>query len=168
VRGLETKLASLEGPVTAERQSRGGSDDIGDVSWTVPTITLRYPSNIPDLPGHHWSNAITMATPIAHKGVTAGAKVMAMTIVDLLTKPSLVDHAWDYFRTVQTKETKYQPLIAPDDKPAIWLNKKTMDEFRQPMRKFYYDPSRFETYLDQLGVPYPPEQLASPASGNDR
>ena len=32
-----------------------------------------------------------MATPIAHKGVTAGAKVQAMTMIDLLTKPALVE-----------------------------------------------------------------------------
>ncbi len=68
----------------------GGSDDIGDISWKVPTITLRYPSNIPGLQGHHWSNAIAMATPIAHKGVVAGAKVEAMTLLDLLLKPELV------------------------------------------------------------------------------
>ena len=57
----------------------------------MPTVTLRYPSNIPGLPGHNWANAISMATPIAHKGVTAGAKVQAMTMLDLLTKPELVD-----------------------------------------------------------------------------
>ena len=55
----------------------GGSDDIGDVSWNVPTVTLRFPSNIPGLPGHNWANAIAMATPIAHKGAIAGAKVQA-------------------------------------------------------------------------------------------
>ena len=60
-----------------EAKRGGGSDDIGDVSWNVPTISLRFPSNIPDLPGHNWTNAIAMATPIAHKGATAGAKAMA-------------------------------------------------------------------------------------------
>ena len=54
-----------------------------------------------------------MATPIAHKGVTAGAKVQAMTMIDLLMKPALVQAAWDYFRNVQTKDTKYEPLIRP-------------------------------------------------------
>ena len=84
------KLATdASGPVTDNRG--GGSDDIGDVSWNVPTVTLRYPSNIPGLPGHNWANAIAMATPIAHKGVTAGAKVQAMTMLDLLMKPALVD-----------------------------------------------------------------------------
>ena len=110
--GLESKLKPIKGPVTEDGRTKGGSDDIGDVSWNVPTVTLQYPSNLPSLPGHHWSNAITMATPVAHKGVTAGAKVLAMTMVDLLTQPALVRQAWDYFRDVQTKEIKYQPLIS--------------------------------------------------------
>ena len=96
--GLATQLDDLSGPVPDEQRNRGGSDDIGDVSWNVPTITVRYPSNIPGLPGHNWANAVTMATPIAHKGVVAGAKVVGMTVIDLLTKPELVDQAWKYFR----------------------------------------------------------------------
>ena len=166
--GLDSKLAPLLGPVSDEGRTRGGSDDIGDVSWNVPTVTLRYPSNIPNLPGHNWSNAITMATPIAHKGVTAGAKVLAMTMVDLLTKPALVEQAWDYFRNVQTKDTKYQPLISAEDKPAIWLNKKTMDEYRERMRKLYYNPALYEIYLDQLGIGYPDRRGDAPASGEGR
>jgi aminobenzoyl-glutamate utilization protein B len=83
--GLAKELMPLAGPVTDEQRTRGGSDDIGDVSWNVPTVSLRYPSNIPGLPGHNWTDAIAMATPIAHKGVTAGAKVVAMTVLDLLT-----------------------------------------------------------------------------------
>jgi aminobenzoyl-glutamate utilization protein B len=154
-RGLATELSQLEGPVSEEQRNRGGSDDIGDVSWNVPTISLRYPSNIPGLPGHNWSNAVTMATPIAHKGVVAGAKVIAMTTIDLLTKPELVDQAWKYFREVQTKDTKYQPLIGPDDEPATYLNKRIMDTYRERMRKFYYDPSKYSTYLEQLGIKYP-------------
>src|SRR5207237_7750352 len=104
--GLAMKLTELKGK-DEETNMGGGSDDIGDVSWTVPTITLNYPSNIPNLPGHNWSNAIAMATPIAHKGVVAGAKVQAMTILDILTKPELVTKAWDYFKNEQTKERKY-------------------------------------------------------------
>ncbi len=153
--GLAAKLMELAGPVTDEQRRRGGSDDIGDVSWNVPTVSLRYPSNIPGLPGHNWTDAIAMATPIAHKGVTAGAKVVAMTVIDLLTKPELVEQSWKYFRDVQTKDIKYQPLISPDDKPPIWLNKRTMDAYREQMRKNYYDPSKYKSYLDQLGIKYP-------------
>jgi aminobenzoyl-glutamate utilization protein B len=158
--GLRTKLRdSLQGPVTDN--TGGGSDDIGDISWNVPTVTLNYPSNIPNLPGHNWANAISMATPIAHKGVIAGAKVQAMTILDLVLRPELVEQAWSYFRDVQTKETKYEPLLRAQDQPAIWLNKAIMDKYRPEMKKFYYDPSRYKTYLDQLGIKYPTVKVGS-------
>jgi aminobenzoyl-glutamate utilization protein B len=151
--GLVQKVATLAGPV--QTNTGGGSDDIGDISWNVPTVTLRYPSNIPGLPGHNWSSAIAMATPIAHKGVTAGAKVQAMTILDLMMRPELVEQAWKYFREVQTKDKKYEPFVRPQDQPAIWLNKGIMDKYRPEMKKYYYDPSRYKTYLDQLGIKYP-------------
>lgn len=152
-RGLSTELSSLGLPV--RQPVSGGSDDIGDVSWKVPTVTMRFPSNIPGLQGHHWSNAIAMATPIAHKGATVGAKAEAMTILDFLLKPELVEQAWDYFNNVQNKETKYQPMISADDLPPTYLNKKIMDEFRPQLEKFYYDETRFDSYLEQLGVTYP-------------
>jgi aminobenzoyl-glutamate utilization protein B len=133
----------------------GASDDIGDVSWNVPTVVLRFPSNIPGGPGHNWANGISMATPIAHKGVTAGAKVEALTILDILTNPEIVKSAWEYFNSVQTQDVKYQPLIRPEDQPAIWLNKKIMDEYRPAMQKYYYDPTKYKTYLEQLRIRYP-------------
>jgi aminobenzoyl-glutamate utilization protein B len=142
--------------VRDEDQRGGGSDDIGDVSWNVPTVTLRYPANIPGLPGHNWLSGVAMATPIAHKGCTAGAKVHAMTMLDLLLKPALVEQAWDYFKNVQTKEMKYTPFIRAEDNPPTWLNEKIMAEYREKMKKFYFDPTKYKTYLEQLGVPYPP------------
>lgn len=162
-RGLVTELGPIAGPVNEATRTGAGSDDIGDVSWNVPTVTLFYPANIPNLPGHNWSNAIAMATPIAHKGTTAGAKVVAMTVVDLLMQPKLVSDAWDYFNTVQTKTVKYQPLIAPEDQPPVWMNKKIMDQYREPMRKHYYDPSKYGSYLEQLGIQYPTVRAESAA-----
>jgi aminobenzoyl-glutamate utilization protein B len=153
--GLATQVDSLEGQVPLERQMGGGSDDIGDISWNVPTTTLRFPSNVPGTPGHNWSNAIAMATPIAHKGATAGAKVMAMSVLDFLMRPELVQQAWDYFRTTQLKDMQYKPFIRPQDRPAIELNRDILAKYREEMRKYYYDPSRYRTYLEQLGVAYP-------------
>ncbi len=156
ISGLATKLDTVSEPVYSPLVLRqGGSDDIADISWSMPTIVLRYPSNMPGMPGHHWANAITMATPIAHKGCTAGAKVEAMTILDLLLKPEILKESWEYYNTVQTKEIKYTPLISKDEKPAIKLNKEIMETFRPEMKKFYYDPSKFSSYLDQLGIKYP-------------
>ena len=154
-RGLATEIGRLQGPVRAEDNYGGGSDDIGDVSWNVPTITLNYPSNIPEMPGHNWANAVAMATPIAHKGATAGAKVIAMTTLDLIVRQELVQQAWEYFRTVQTKDQKYLPLIGPADQPLVSTNAKTMEQYRPEMRKYYFDPTKYKTYLEQLGIKYP-------------
>ncbi len=153
--GLATTLAEMGQPVRNEDNMGGGSDDIGDVSWNVPTVTLRYPANIPGLPGHNWSSGIASATPIAHKGVVAGAKVQAMTVLDLLTKPELIKQAWDYFNNVQTKDVKYIPFIKADTPAPTFLNEEILAKYREQMKKFYYDPSKYPTYLDQLGIKYP-------------
>jgi aminobenzoyl-glutamate utilization protein B len=173
-RGLTTRIQELRAPRTpapGEGGGRGGdapgeggfgnvptgggSDDIGDISWNVPTVTLRYPANIPAGPGHNWADGIAMATPIAHKGVVAGAKVQAMTMLDILLHPELVKAAWDYFNNVQTKDVKYKSFLRADDKPAIWLNKKIMEEYRPRMKELYYDASKYDNYLEQLGIKYP-------------
>jgi aminobenzoyl-glutamate utilization protein B len=160
--GLATKIQPLRGreSIPDEEKRGGGSDDIGDISWNVPTVTLSYPANMQAGPGHNWANAISMATPIAHKGVTYGAKVQAMTVLDLLLRPELVKQAWDYFNE-QTKERKYIPLMRAEDKPAVWLNEQTMAKYRPEMKKYYYDPAKYKTYLDQLGIKYPTVRTAA-------
>lgn len=151
--GLKDKIEPLSAP--AEHLNGGVSDDVGDISWNVPMVYMFYPANIPELPGHSWVNAIAMATPIAHKGSTAGAKVQAMTALDFLLEPELVTQAWDYFRNVQTKDIKYESFLSPDDKPAIEFNKEKMQKFLPELKKLYFDPSKYKTYLEQLGITYP-------------
>ncbi len=151
--GLRTVIKPVSGSVPFSWG--GGSDDIADISWNLPTIVLRYPANIPGLKGHHWGDAIAMATPIAHKGCVAGAKVTALTLIDLFTKPKVLEDAKAYFTNVQTKDTKYIPFITDKDPAPVYLNKEIMDKYRPEMKKFYYDPSKYGTYLEQLGITYP-------------
>jgi aminobenzoyl-glutamate utilization protein B len=153
VEGLKEKVTPLSEPV--KEPTGGGSDDVGDISWNVPMVYMRYPANIPNLPGHSWANAVSMATPIAHKGSTAGAKVQAMTALDFLLQPELVKQAWDYFREVQTKEVHYESFLGPEDKPAIEMNKEKMEKFLPQLKKYYYDPAKYKSYLEQLGISYP-------------
>ena len=153
VEGLKSKVEPLEEP--AKTLSGGGSDDVGDISWNVPMVYLMFPANIPNLPGHSWPNAVAMATPISHKGSTAGAKVQALTALDFMLRPQLVTQAWDYFRSVQTHDVHYESFLAPTDQPAIELNKEKMQKFAPDLKKFYFDPSKYKTYLDQLGITYP-------------
>ncbi|MBT5030744.1 MAG: amidohydrolase [Proteobacteria bacterium] len=159
ITGLATEVTGINEPT--EEPVSGGSDDIGDISWNVPTVTLRYPANVKDLQFHHWSSSMAMATPIAHKGSTAGAKVLAATMIDLLQDESLLDNAWKYFDEVQTVDGTYSPFITDEDTPAIEKNAVIMEQYREQQREFYYDPSTYDTYLDQLGIDYP--QLIKPA-----
>ena len=153
VEGLKTKVDPLKSP--SPSTEKGGSDDIADISWNVPTVYLRYPANIPNTPGHSWADGVAMATPIAHKGSTAGAKVQALTALDFLLSPDMVKNAWDYFNNTQTKNLKYTPLIATEDKPAIEFNKEKMEKFLPELRKYYYDPAKYKSYMEQLGISYP-------------
>jgi aminobenzoyl-glutamate utilization protein B len=154
--GLQARTTfNLSGPVPESQRMGGGSDDIGDVSWNVPTVTLRYPSNIQAGPGHNWANSIAMATPIAHKGALQGAKVQALTMLDILLKPQVVADAWTYFRDVQTKDIKYTPFISPTDQPPIWMNADIMARYKPELQKYYYDAKKYKNYLEQLGIAYP-------------
>jgi aminobenzoyl-glutamate utilization protein B len=56
---------------------------------------------------------------------------------------------------VQTKEVQYIPFITKNDPPAIHLNKEIQGAYRSQLEKFYYDPSKYGTYLEQLGISYP-------------
>ena len=153
ISGLRTTIDSLKGSVLF---SWGGpSDDIADVAWNVPTIVLEYPANIPGLKAHHWSSAIAMATPIAHKGTLAGARVIALTLIDIFTNPKIVANAKDYFKNVQTKDIHYTPLITEKDPVPTYLNKETMEKYRSEMKKYYYNPAKYKTYMEQLGITYP-------------
>jgi aminobenzoyl-glutamate utilization protein B len=106
-----------------------------------------------------------MATPIAHKGAVTGAKVVAMTVLDMMTTPQLLADAKSYFNDVQLKDAKYDPALAAQDQPAIHLNKELMEQMRPAMTKYHYNPKKYGSYLEQLGIAYPnlPAASAQPA-----
>ena len=152
VTGLRQNVSEL--PSAGSGEKMYGSDDIAEVAWNIPTVVLRFPGNIPGMVGHHWSSGIAMATPIAHKGTTAGAAAHAMTALDLLLDPALLKSAREYF-AIQTHDIKWQSLIPVSSPAPIELNKDKMERFRPQLDKLRYDPSKYKRYLDQLGVEYP-------------
>ena len=152
--GLATELGEMGGP-TPEPRLGGFSDDIGDISWKVPTVPMRFPSNIPGGPGHHWANAVAMATPIAHKGAAAGRAGDRHDPHGPVPEPGPRPGGGGSTSRGRRRNTSNTPLLSDDDLPAIHLNKEKMDSFREAMRPFYYDPERYDTYLEQLGIEYP-------------
>lgn len=79
----------------------GGSSDIGEVSLVVPLTTLRFPTSAPGAIGHHWTTTAITGSTIAHKGVIAGAQVMAATAIELLTNPDKVAEIKAEFKKMQ-------------------------------------------------------------------
>ena len=70
-------------------------------------------------------------------------------------RPELIQAAKTYFTDVQLKNNKVLPLLADSDQPQIHLNRETMERYRPQMQKFYFDASKYDTYLDQLGIKFP-------------
>jgi aminobenzoyl-glutamate utilization protein B len=137
--GLRTATTPL-----GQRPQSASSNDNGDVTWVVPSAMLNFPGSVPGIGYHNWQAAVTPTSTIAHKGMVAGAKVLAGTILDLLARPELVAAARAEFDK-QTSEMKYFAVLPADAKPPLDLNKETMDRYRPAMRQFYLDkPVRFE------------------------
>jgi aminobenzoyl-glutamate utilization protein B len=137
--GLHTAPTPL-----GERRQSAASNDNGDVTWVVPSAALNFPGSVPGIGYHNWQAAVTPTSTIAHKGMVAGAKVLAGTIIDLLSRPELVAAARAEFDK-QTSEMKYFAVLPADAKPPLDLNKETMERYRPAMRQFYLDkPVRFE------------------------
>jgi aminobenzoyl-glutamate utilization protein B len=64
--------------------AQGGSTDVGDISWHIPTGGLTTACFAAGSPGHSWQNTAAIGSPIGHKGLLVAAKVLAMSAVDLL------------------------------------------------------------------------------------
>ena len=130
--GLTTEITPLEGPSA----SIPAANDCGDVSWKVPMGRLWFPSNIPGVTFHHWSAGAALATDIAHKGGVAGAGVLAATLMDCFTDPSVVSEAKTSFAK-ETEGVDYAPMIPPENTPPLETNRAIMEKFRPLMEPHY-------------------------------
>ena len=129
--GLRTAVTPLGG-----RPQSTSSNDNGDVSWVVPAGSVNFPATIPGIDAHEWKAAVFPTSSISHKGQVAGAKVLAASIIDLLTTPELIRKARAEFE-VESKTIPYFSMVPPDAKPDLDLNRVEMEKYRADMRKFY-------------------------------
>lgn len=84
--GFDTKINPLEETM---KDPEGGSTDVGDVSWVVPTIRLRSTVAPKDTPWHSWAVVACAGMSIGHKGMVYASKALAMTMIDLYKDPKL-------------------------------------------------------------------------------
>jgi len=95
-----------------------GSTDVGDVSWNVPTVGLSTATWVPGTPAHSWQAVACGGTDIGVKGMMAAAKAIALTGIDILRNPSLVEKAKAEFQQARGANFVYKPLLG-DRKPAL-------------------------------------------------
>jgi len=106
------------------------------VSWVVPAGLFNFPASVPGFNYHEWHAAVTPVSSISHKGQVAGAKVLAASIIDLMTTPELLQKARAEFE-IESKKTPYFPVLPPDAQPPLDLNHADMEKYRPEMRKLY-------------------------------
>lgn len=105
----ETGMADSVYPMPTATTEVGGSSDVGDVSWNVPTMGVVYSSWPQGIPPHQWGCTACNGMSIGQKATLQAAKAMAAAGLDLLTQPDLIKAAWDDFK-VQTKGQPYTSL----------------------------------------------------------
>lgn len=106
------KLASgLEPP-------EGGSTDVSEVSRITPTVGLLLATTGKDLPAHSWAASASHGLPGAGKAATNAAKILALTAVDLLTQPRLLEQARADLEN-RTGGKPYRSPIPAGQKPPL-------------------------------------------------
>lgn len=104
-------------PFGAGRQG-GGSTDVAEVAWSLPTLEFSTAAFVVGSPGHSWQNTASAGSSIGRKSTLFAAQVMAASVLDLLTMPELVERAWADWRQ-STQGNPYRSPLPPDAKPPV-------------------------------------------------
>jgi aminobenzoyl-glutamate utilization protein B len=116
------KAAAIESvgtiqPLKQVNDAGGGSTDVGDVSYAVPTVGLEAATWVAGVPAHSWQATACGGTDIGIKGMMVAAKTMALTAIDCFTRPTLLTAAKEEF--IKDKgDYQYKALLG-DRKPAL-------------------------------------------------
>ncbi len=102
----------------------GGSTDVADVSWVVPTVGLRAATWIPGTSPHSWQAVACGGTDIGIKGMIVAAKTLSLMGIDLFTNQNLIDEAKEEWKKKRGENFKYIPLLG-NRKPALDYRDKT-------------------------------------------
>lgn len=110
--GLTTRIEALD---DHPGDPEGGSTDVADVSWCVPTLHVSVATAPPGTPWHAWPVVACGGTSVGHAGMLYAAKVLAATMVDLYSNPRHVELLRTEF-SAATRGVQYKGYI-PDGPP---------------------------------------------------
>ena len=112
----ETAATEKIDPFSDERAG-GGSTDVGDISWVVPTASCRTATWVPGTPAHSWQAVAAGGTSFGRKGMMIAAKTITSTAIDLFLNPQVIIDAKAEF-IKRRGNYKYEALLG-DRKPAL-------------------------------------------------
>ena len=115
------RAAEIE-PFYVTEEGSGGSTDVADVSWVVPTVGMRAATWIPGTSAHSWQAIAAGGTTIGEKGMVVAAKSMAMTAIDLFTNPELVAAAKAEHQRRVGPNFVYKSLVGDREPPLDYRN----------------------------------------------
>ncbi|MEU2615594.1 amidohydrolase [Micromonospora sp. NPDC007271] len=159
--GFSDKISTLQPP--APVFMGGGSTDVADISWQVPTISMGSAHQPSGTKNHSWHHTATGAAHAGHVAMLVAAKYLAATTIDLLTQPQIVAEMKDEFAR-RTEKLKWTSML-PDDyqlplyEPPAWFLRRTRQSW--PPKGVQWPPRRIvstETAPD-LGPALPPSNL---------
>jgi aminobenzoyl-glutamate utilization protein B len=109
--------AAMINPLKTATDAGGGSTDVGDVSYAVPTVGLQSATWVPGTAAHSWQAIAGGGTAIGTKGMMVAAKTMAATAIDLFLDAYLIQKAKDEF--INAKGSYQYKALLGDRKPAL-------------------------------------------------
>ncbi len=124
---LQASLPSSKVPLeTTERiqaldfsqPAGGGSTDVGDVSWRVPTVQMSAATWVPGTPAHSWQAVAADGMSIGRQGMIVAAKTMALTAAELFTSPATIAAARAEFNQQRGPNFVYATRLGTQ-KPAL-------------------------------------------------
>ena len=95
-----------------------GSTDVSDVSWQNPTMEFGTTTYVLGTPGHSWQNVAMSGMSIGHKSLLFASKVIAATVIDLFTKPDLLEKAREEHRE-RLRGRTYKSPVPPEARPPL-------------------------------------------------
>ncbi|MFB0564349.1 MAG: amidohydrolase [Candidatus Aminicenantaceae bacterium] len=118
-KGMVCEIDELEDP---DKEPEGGSTDVAEVSWVVPTLHLSTTCAPYGIPWHSWAVVTSSKHTIGYKGMILAAKVMAATAVDLFLDENILLEMKNEFKN-KLKGYTYRSGIPSDQKPPVRVKK---------------------------------------------
>jgi aminobenzoyl-glutamate utilization protein B len=109
--------ARIVTPFKITEKGTGGSTDVGDISWNVPTVGLRVATWVPGTSSHSWQAVAAGGTSIGTKGMMVAAKTMTLTALDLFSDPALITKATEELERRRGQNFTYVSLVGEREAP---------------------------------------------------